>query len=143
MAEIEDSNFNNIIKQIIKKSLFTERQIQIILNRKNLSEFDFGITKGAYFRQVNQSRDKLMGLFYSIILLRGLGILLPDDIDVISRLAEQVSVIKNSDVFPEREEQVTNVIDKLVRQACGMWWITTFAHASFVMLWLYMMSLLT
>jgi hypothetical protein len=33
-------------------------------------------------------------------------------------------VIKNSDVFPEREEQVMNVIDKLVLQACGMWRIT-------------------
>ena len=120
MADIVESNFNNIIKEIIKKSLFTERQIQIILNKKNLSEFSFDISKGAYFRQVGQSRDKLMGLFYSIILLRGLGILLPDDIDVISRLAEQVSVIKDSDVFPEREEQVMNVIDKLVRQACGM-----------------------
>ena len=120
MAEIDESNFNNIIKEIIKKSLFTERQIQIILNHKNLSDFNFGITKGAYFRQVGQSREKLMGLFYSIILLRGLGILLPDDIDVISRLAEQVFVIKDSDVFPEREEQVMSVIDKLVRQACGM-----------------------
>jgi hypothetical protein len=120
MSEFQDSNFNNIIKQIIKKSLFTERQIQIILNQKNLSEFNFGITKGAYFRQVSQSREKLKGLFYSIILLRGLGILLPDDIDVISRLAEQISVIKESDVFPEKEEQVINVIDKLVRQACGM-----------------------
>jgi len=120
MTEMDGSNFNNIIRQIIKKSLFTEKQIKIILNRKNLSEFDFGITKGAYFRQVGQSRDKLMGLYYSIILLRGLGILLPDDVDVISRLAEQVSVIKDSDVFPEREEQVTNLIDKLVRQACGM-----------------------
>ena len=120
MVEFEDSSFNNIIRQIIKKSLFTERQIQIILNRKNLSEFDFGISKGAYFRQVSQSRDKLMGLYYSMVLLRGLGVLLPDDVDVISRLAEQVSVIKNNDVFPEREEQVMDVIDKLVRQACGM-----------------------
>ncbi|RJQ27939.1 hypothetical protein C4565_04475 [Candidatus Parcubacteria bacterium] len=120
MIEFEKSNFNNIISQIIKKSLFTERQLQIILNQKNLSEFNFNISKGAYFRQVSQSREKLMGLFYSIILLRGLGVLLPDDIDVISRLAEQVSVIKNSDVFPEREEQVISVIDKLVRQACGM-----------------------
>lgn len=120
MVEFENSSFNNIIQQIIKKSLFTERQIQIILNRKNLSEFDFGISKGAYFRQVSQSRDKLMGLYYSIVLLRGLGVLLPDDVDVISRLAEQVSVIKNSDVFPEREEQVMDVVDKLVRQACGM-----------------------
>lgn len=120
MSEFEKSNFNNIIRQIIKKSLFTERQIEIILNQKNISEFNFNISKGAYFRQVGQSREKLMGLFYSIILLRGLGVLLPDDIDVISRLAEQVSVIKDSDVFPEREEQVINVIDKLVRQACGM-----------------------
>jgi hypothetical protein len=120
MTEFGESNFNNIIKQIIKKSLFTERQIQIILNRKNLSEFDFNISKGAYFRQVGQSRDKLVGLYYSIVLLRGLGVLLPDDIDVISRLAEQVSVIKDGDVFPEREEQVIDIIDKLVRQACGM-----------------------
>ena len=96
------------------------KQIKIILNRKNLAEFEFGISKGAYFRQVGQSRDKLMGLYYSIILLRGMGILLPDDIDVISRLAEQVSVIKNSDVFPEREEQVMDLIEKLVTQACGM-----------------------
>jgi hypothetical protein len=120
MVDLNDSNFNNIIRQIIKKSLFTERQIQIILNHKSLAEYDFGITKGAYFRQVSQSRDKLMGLYYSIVLLRALGVLLPDDVDLISRLAEQVSVIKDSDVFPEQEEQVINVIDKLVRQACGM-----------------------
>ncbi|HXG74483.1 MAG TPA: hypothetical protein VNK44_06680 [Candidatus Nitrosotenuis sp.] len=120
MAESGNSNFNNIMKRIIKKSLFTERQIQIILHRKNLSEFDFGVSKGAYFRQVAQSRDKLMSFYYTIVLLRSLGILLPDDIDVISRLAEQISVIKDSDVFPEREEQVLNVIDKLVRQASGM-----------------------
>jgi hypothetical protein len=120
MIEFEKSKFNNIISQIIKKSLFTERQIQIILNQKNLSEFNFNISKGAYFRQVSQSREKLIGFFYSIILLRGLGILLPDDVDVISRLATQVSVIKDSDIFQEREEQVISVIDKLVRQTCGM-----------------------
>lgn len=120
MGESEDYSFNNIIREIIKKSLFTERQIQIILNHKNLESIEFGISKGAYFRQVGQSRDKLMGLYYTIVLLRSLGILLPDDIDVMSRLAQQVSVIKDSDVFPEREEQVMNVIDKLVRQACGM-----------------------
>ena len=120
MTGIEKSNFNNIIHQIIKKSLFTERQIEIILNQKNLLESNFSITKGAYYRQVGQSREKLISLFYSIILLRGLGILLPDDIDVISKLSEQISVIDQSDVFPEREEEVISVIDKLVRQACNM-----------------------
>ena len=120
MDELEESNFNNIIRKIIKKSLFTERQIEIILNQKNLLESNFNITKGAYYRQVGQSRDKLIGLFYSIILFRGLGILLPDDIDVISKLAEQISVISKSDIFPEREDEVISVIDKLVRQACNM-----------------------
>jgi hypothetical protein len=120
MAEVEGSKFNNIIHQIIKKSLFTERQIEIILNQRDLLESKFSITKGAYYRQVGQSREKLIGLFYSIILLRGLGILLPDDIDVISKLSEQISVINESDIFPEREDEVITVIDRLVRQACNM-----------------------
>jgi len=120
MDNVEGSKFNNIISKIIKKSLFTERQIEIILNQKDLLESKFSITKGAYYRQVGQSREKLIGLYYSIILLRGLGILLPDDIDVISKLSEQISVINESDVFPEREEEVINVIDRLVRQACNM-----------------------
>ena len=120
MTELEGSNFNNIIREIIKKSLFTEKQIEIILNQKDLLESNFSISKGAYYRQVGQSRDKLIGLFYSIILLRGLGILLPDDIDVISKLSQQISVINESDIFPEREDEVISVIDRLVRQACNM-----------------------
>ena len=120
MDDIEVSKFNNIISKIIKKSLFTERQIEIILNQKDLLESKFSITKGAYYRQVGQSREKLIGLYYSIILLRGLGILLPDDIDVISKLSEQISVINESDVFPEKEDEIISVIDRLVRQACNM-----------------------
>ena len=121
MAESKESNFNNIISKIIKKSLFTERQIEIILNQKDLLESSFSISKGAYYRQVGQSREKLVALFYSIILLRGLGILLPDDIDVISKLSEQISVINESDIFPEREDEVISVIEKLIRQASNMW----------------------
>ena len=120
MAETKESNFNNIIRKIIKKSLFTERQIEIILNQKDLLESSFSISRGAYYRQVGQSKEKLVALFYSIILLRGLGILLPDDIDVISKLSEQISVINDSDIFPEREDEVINVIEKLIRQASNM-----------------------
>ncbi len=120
MDKLEGSNFNNIIRKIIKKSLFTERQIEIILNQKDLLESNFSITKGAYYRQVGQSREKLIGLFYSIILFRGLGILLPDDIDVISKLSEQINVINNGDVFLEEEDKVMSVIDTIIRQACNM-----------------------
>ncbi|MGI0008457.1 MAG: hypothetical protein ACRD92_02435 [Nitrosopumilaceae archaeon] len=120
MAESSNPIFNNIIKQIIKKSLFTERQVEIILNQLNIQKADFSITKGAYYRQVNQSRDKLLGLYYSIILLRGLGVLIPEDIDVINKLSEQVSVIQNSDVFPEREYEIISVIEALVNHACRL-----------------------
>jgi len=109
MAESKESNFNNIMSKIIKKSLFTERQIEIILNQKDLLESSFSISKGAYYRQVGQSREKLVALFYSIILLRGLGI-----------LSEQISVINESDIFPEREDEVISVIEKVIRQASNM-----------------------
>ena len=59
MSGFEGSNFNNIIRQIIKKSLFTERQIEIILNQKDLLESKFSITKGAYYRQVGQSKREI------------------------------------------------------------------------------------
>ena len=120
MERSSNSIFNDIMKQIIKKSLFTERQIQIILNQRDLQKTTFNITKGAYFRQVKQSKEKLIGLFYSIILLRGLGVLLPEDMEMLSRLSNQISVIQSSDVFPEREEEIMSVIGELLNRACRM-----------------------
>ena len=120
MSDIDSGNFPNILNEIIKKSLFTPRQIEIILKYKDLSDSEFSITKGAYYRQVSQSREKLARLYYTFIVLRALDILLADDIDVISRLTEQVSVIKNGDVFPEREREILSVIERVVKQTTGM-----------------------
>lgn len=116
MEESEFYRFNNIIKEIIKKSLFTERQIEIILKQKNLVEIKLNISKGAYYRQVSQSKEKLLRFYYSVVLLRGLGIILPDDIDMMSQLSEQISVIKDGDIFPERELEIIDVIDKMIKQ---------------------------
>ena len=120
MSDIDSGNFPNILNEIIKKSLFTPRQIEIILKYKDLSDSEFSITKGAYYRQVSQSREKLARLYYTFIVLRVLDILLVDDIDVISRLTEQVSVIKDGDVFPEREREILSVIERVVKQTTGM-----------------------
>ena len=120
MEEFKGSNFNNVIRKIIKNSLFTERQIEIILNYRNLLDSKFQMSKGAYYRQLGQSRRKLMSFYYTIVLLHSLGIILPDDIDVISKLSNQVSMIKDGDIFPEHEEEVMSVIDRLIRQACNM-----------------------
>jgi hypothetical protein len=59
-------------------------------------------------------------LYYSFIVLKVLGVISPGDIDVMSKLSEQVSVIKDGDVFPEREQEITGVIERVVKQAVGM-----------------------
>ena len=63
MSEPNKSNFNTIIQEIIKKSLFTERQIEIILKQKKLLDVEFGVSKGAYYRQLAQSRSKVESVY--------------------------------------------------------------------------------
>ena len=115
MSEPNMSNFNTIIKEIIKKSLFTDRQIEIILKQKKLLDIEFGVTKGAYYRQLAQSRSKIESVYYTIILLQAYDVILPDS-NVISRLAEQVNVMKDGSFTPENEDQIINVIQKTVKQ---------------------------
>jgi len=115
MSEPNMSNFNTIIKEIIKKSLFTERQIEIILKQKKLLDIEFAVSKGAYYRQLAQSRSKIESVYYTIILLQAYDVILPDS-DVISRLAEQVNVMKDGSFTPENEDQIIDVIQKTVKQ---------------------------
>ena len=115
MRDPDKSNFNTIIQEIIKKSLFTERQIEIILKQKKLLDIEFGVTKGAYYRQLAQSRSKIESVYYTIILLQAYDVILPDS-NVISRLAEQVNVMKDGSFTPENEDQIINVIQKTVKQ---------------------------
>jgi len=115
MSDPEISNFNTIMKEIIKKSLFTERQIEIILKQKKILDVEFGVSKGAYYRQVAQSRSKIESVYYTLILLQAYDVILTNS-DVISRLAEQVNVMKDGEFAPENEDQILGVIQKTVRQ---------------------------
>jgi len=115
MSEPDISNFNTIIKEIIKKSLFTERQIEIILKQKKMLDVEFGVSKGAYYRQLAQSRSKIESVYYTLILLQALDVILTNS-DVISRLAEQVNVMKDGSFTPENEDQIIDVIQKTVKQ---------------------------
>ena len=115
MSEPNKSNFNTIIQEIIKKSLFTERQIEIILKQKKVLDIEFGVSKGAYYRQLAQSRSKIESVYYTLILLQALDVILTNS-DVISRLAEQVNVMKDGSFTPENEDQIIDVIQKTVKQ---------------------------
>ena len=115
MSDPDKSNFNTIIREIIKKSLFTERQIEIILKQKKMIDVEFGVSKGAYYRQLAQSRSKIESVYYTLILLQALDVILTNS-DVISRLAEQVNVMKDGSFTPENEDQIIDVIQKTVKQ---------------------------
>ena len=123
MSEPSKSNFNIIIQKIIKKSLFTERQIEIILKKKRMlgDDFSLNITKGAYYRQVVQSRKKIEGLYYSIILLQGLDVISLDNSDVIFRLAKAVSDIGGRSAFDDgNQARIMTSIDDAVKQIVSL-----------------------
>jgi len=73
------------------------------------------VSKGAYYRQVAQSRSKVESVYYTLILLQAYDVMLPDS-DVISRLAEQLIVMKDGDFAPVNERQIVDVIQKAVKQ---------------------------
>ena len=119
MSDLDKSNFNTIIKEIIKKSLFTERQIEIILKKKKVLQVEFDVSKGAYYRQLAQARSKIERLYYTILLLQAYDVILPES-DVMFRLAEQLNVMKDGNFAPENESQIIDVIQKAVKQLVNM-----------------------
>ena len=120
MSEPNKSNFNTIIGKIMKKSLFTERQIEIILKQKGVLDAQFGWSKGAYYRQVAQSRRKLEGLYYSIILLEAYDVIFPNDSDV-TRLVDVISRLKDLESIPANQEQIVSTIETAVRKMAVLW----------------------
>ena len=120
MSDPDESNFNTIIQEIINTSLFTERQIEIILKQKKMLQVEFGVSKGAYYRQLGQERSKIESLYYTILLLQAYDVILPES-DVMFRLAEQLNVMKESNFTPENESQIMDVIQQAVKQLVNMW----------------------
>ncbi len=119
MNEDQDVNSNRIIRELTKKSLFTERQIEILSNYKGISKTEFQITRGAYYRQLAQVRSKLASFYYTQALLLSLGVIKASDMNVIIDLSKQIDILKDSDIFPEKEDEVIRVIELIVKQACN------------------------
>lgn len=112
----EIGNYNVIIKNIIKKSLFTERQIEIITS---IGRGPLAITPGAYYRQRDQARRKVEGILYSMVLLYGLGVLPKDSMKAAAGIADQLSVIFDSDIDDEAARAVLDVVEQVVDRAMG------------------------
>lgn len=114
------SNSNNLYAHIVANSLFTPRQLDIISKRLQGGGRAQNISSGAYYRQVKQCRDKVSAVLYTMILLQSTGIIQPETLDAIGRLAEQIGVIfasEGSDVDGKLNvNDVISVIDALIKR---------------------------
>lgn len=114
----------DFFKEIIEKSLFTDRQISIIYNRSIGGQIDKTITSGAYYRQIKQCRNKVESLIYSIILLRLINTLNNGTISIIESLITQLSSLSTNDVNYYNNNilshDVIDVIDKIVKKSVSI-----------------------
>jgi hypothetical protein len=114
------SNSNNLFGYIVANSLFTPHQISIISKRLQSSGKPENISSGAYWRQVKQCREKVMAVLYSAILLQSTGVLQPEALSALSRMAEQLGVMfasEGSDVpLQARTADVISVMEQLLKR---------------------------
>lgn len=119
-----DSNSNKLLMDIIANSLFTPRQMSIISKRLQGVGKPPNMTSGAYYRQVKQCRNKAVAVLYSMILLQSSGVLAPEALSAMGRLADQLGVIfasEGSDIFDQaRMQDVMSVMDTLVKRMCKL-----------------------
>ncbi len=105
-------NKNELIKYLIENSIFTERQITIIYNRISKQGVD-GVSRGAYYRILQQSRNNIKKVFYSLILLEILGVMNDEKRNALERLIRQLDGLLNSDIDVS---DVIYIIDEVMRR---------------------------
>jgi hypothetical protein len=114
------SNSNNLFGYLVANSLFTPHQISIISKRLQSSGKPENVSSGAYWRQVRQCREKVMAVLYSAILLQSTGVLQPEALSALSRMAEQLGVMfasEGSDVpLQARTADVISVMEQLLKR---------------------------
>jgi hypothetical protein len=114
------SNSNNLFGYLVANSLFTPHQISIISKRLQSSGKPENISSGAYWRQVKQCREKVMAVLYSAILLQSTGVLQPEALSALSRMAEQLGVMfasEGNDVpLQARTADVISVMEQLLKR---------------------------
>ena len=107
---------NEILKFIIERSLITSKQYDIISKRFRGERAVQHRSRGAYYRLLKQSRDKLSGLVYSFLLLQLIGLLDEQARSVLDRLSKQVAVTQSSDIDERVARDVIRVLDELIRR---------------------------
>jgi nanoRNase/pAp phosphatase (c-di-AMP/oligoRNAs hydrolase) len=114
------SNSNTLYTYLVANSVFTPRQFSIILKQLEGGGKPENISSGAYYRQVKQCRKKVFSVLYSMTLLQSMGIVQPEALATLSKLAEQLTVIfasESSDTLSRLNvDRVISVINEVVKR---------------------------
>ena len=115
-----DLQFNHLLSLLIKKNLFTQRQISIIYNKANNRIFKDKISSGAYYRQIKQCKRKYDQLIYTILLFRILNLIDSNTINILDSIVNQIGTIShqnlnnNSDITNSYD--IIEVIDEIIKK---------------------------
>jgi hypothetical protein len=120
----EEMHFNEIYKNILGNSLFTERQTYIIYKRLANKKNVVGISRGAYYRQIRQCRHKVVSILYSILLLEYIGAIDHQSLSVLQALSKKLGVIPKIDgsdiTDPKRMESVIFALENALNKMCNV-----------------------
>jgi hypothetical protein len=112
--------YNDIIKHIITNSLFTERQIYILYNKSSRRSPPDRISKGAYYRQLKQSEQKVAGVIYSLIILRYLNLVDKGTFHTIEVILDNTShlmeSIKRDMITQSDSRNVISLVDEIIQK---------------------------
>jgi hypothetical protein len=112
--------YNAIIKHIITNSLFTERQIYILYNKSSRRSPPDRISKGAYYRQLKQSEQKVAGVIYSLIILRYLNMVDKGTFHTIEVILDNTShlmeSIKRDMITQSDSRNVISLVDEIIQK---------------------------
>ena len=96
-----DLEFNNLLKILIEKNLFTTRQISIIYNKFNNKTSSISKNKlsaGAYYRQIKQCRKKYDQLIYTLVVFRLLNFIDDSTMETIQSIITQLQKISHNEI---------------------------------------------
>ncbi|HZA99795.1 MAG TPA: hypothetical protein VE308_02105 [Nitrososphaera sp.] len=115
------SNSSTLYAYIVANSLFTPRQLSIILKQLGGGGKPEKLSSGAYYRQVKQCRKKVVSVLYSMMLLQSIGVVQQEAPATLSKLAEQSAVIfaseRSSDATPRLNvNDVIPVINEVIKR---------------------------
>jgi hypothetical protein len=108
--------YNDIIKHIITNSLFTERQIYILYNKSSRRSPPDRISKGAYYRQLKQSEQKVAGVLYSLIILRYLNMIDKGTFQTLEVILDNTSHLIESMISQNDSRNVISLVDEIIRK---------------------------